>query len=156
MEQKLTLTFTSTMDTELGSGFLFVECFGSGSHILPDINTPWPVTPRADTPRADTPRANTSWADTPLDRHNSWADTPVQADTPPPGRHPLRADTPPPGRHPPPGRLPSGYSPLSRQTPLGQTPPPLPGRHSPTPKTAIALDGTHPSRLHSFWYSIKI
>ena len=103
--------------------------WGSGRH------------PPGQTPPGKTP----PWADTPLGRHSArqillgktppWSDTPL-------GRHPL-------GGHP---------LPLGRHQPPGQTPPPTPVRHHPPPRadlptspqeTATAVDGTHPTGMHS-------
>ena len=68
-----------------------------------------------------------------LGRHPPWHTLPLSRH--PPGRQPLWADTSL-GRHP------------HRQTPpWADTPLPLP----PTPEMATAVDGTHPTGMHSFW-----
>ena len=61
--------------------------------------------------------------------------------TPPPSGRPPQADTPI-GRHPP-----SQTHTSPGRHPLGQTS--LPGKHTPSPDTATAVDGTHPTGMHS-------
>ena len=72
-------------------------------------------------------------ADPPPRQSPPWADPPPKQTTPPP-----HVDMTP-GRHSP-GQIPPGWTPLLGRPP-GQTPP--------SPETATAADGTHPTRMHS-------
>ena len=63
---------------------------------------------------------------------------------PPPGRHP------PLGRHPPPGRHPPRQAPPLAGTPPAGTPP---GRHPPKGYGQSSA-GTHPTGMHSCFYSV--
>ena len=71
------------------------------------------------------------------------------------GRQPPQADNPhgqtPPGSHPPPRQTPTspGRHPPPRQTPPGRHPL---GRHPPPQQTATAVDGTHPTGMHSCYF----
>ena len=115
--------------------------------------------------------ADIPWADTPQGRHPLQADTP-SADTalgrqpsrktPPrqtphlgrqsPGKTPLLGRPPTPWADIPLGRHPPGQKTLPPwvDTPPGRHPSPLlAGRHPPPQQTATAVDGMHPTGMHS-------
>ena len=137
----------------------------------PGADTPWEQTPPIADPLEQTPpRTDTPGADTPWSRHPiPGADTSPGADTPPeqtpPEQTPPGADTPLPGadtspgsRHPhsrhPPEQTPPEHTPQEQthpqppeKTPPGSRHPP--SAHTPAREMATAVDGTHPTGMHS-------